>query len=167
MTFLKPFFASVPLIDPDAFLRQEVETASPAKLRWLLIRKAIGLCQATDQLWEERRWSDASQWIVRIRDIFCELLDGVTDPQNPAAQPIADLYTFLLKLLAASEAKQDRQELSKIVDILQIELGTWELYVHRESQNLDFQNSSQGLPIPTGISSDYATSEWSGFNVEA
>ncbi len=155
------------MIDPDAFLRQEVESASPAKLRWLIIRKAIGLCQAVDQLWNDSRNEDAIQWVLRVREILCELLDGVTDAKNPAAKQVSDLYTFLLRSLAKAELTRDRRELQNIADILQIELGTWELYVQRESQPSSFRLDGTNIPAPMGNTSDYASSEWAGLNVEA
>ncbi len=155
------------MIDPDAFLRQEVESASPAKLRWLLIRKAVGLCQAVDQLWSEARFDEANQWLLRVREIFGELLAGVTDPENAAAQPVADLYAFLLKMLIAIEAGRDRKELQRAVEILQIELGTWELFVQSENQASGYRLDSQSRPVPTGMSDFAQATEWAGLNVEA
>ena len=155
------------MIDPDAFLRQEVESASPAKLRWLLIRKAIGLCQAVDQLWNDNRKEDAVQWVLTVRDILCELLDGVTDSKNPAAKQISDLYTFLLRSLASAELGHDRRELQNVTEILQIELGTWELFVQRESQPSSFRIDGTNIPMPIGNTSDYTSTEWAGLNVEA
>ncbi len=156
--------------DPDAFLRQEVESASPAKLRWLLLRKAIGLCEAVDQLWSEARFDDANQWLLRVRDIFGELLDGVTDSKNPAAESVADLYTFLLLMLENLEKGRDRVELRSMIEILEVELGTWDLFVRRESQShgAGVQFDSPSMPIPHAGSGAFAAStEWAGLNVEA
>ena len=161
---------SVFVNDPDAFLRQEVESASPAKLRWLLLRKAIGLCQAVDQLWSEARVSEAAQWLLRVRDIFGELLDGVTDKANPAAQPVSDLYIFLLMMLENVEEGRDRVELASMIEILEVELGTWDLFVRRESQSqgsgVQFDRPSQHAPH-AGSGAFGATAEWAGLNVEA
>ena len=156
--------------DPDAFLRQEVESASPAKLRWLLIRKAIGLCQAVDQLWTEARFGEADQWLLRVRDIFGELLDGVTDAKNPAASSVADLYTFLLLMLENLEKGRDRIELRAMNEILEVDLGTWDLFVRRESQSqgAGVQFDSPSRPAPhAGTGAFSATTEWVGLNVEA
>ena len=162
------FLESIILNDPDAFLRQEVESASPAKLRWLLIRKAIGLCQAVDQLWNDARIDDASQWLLRVRDIFGELLDGVTDPKNDAARPVADIYIFLLAMLESLEKSRDQQALHTMIEILEIDLGTWELFVQRENQDSGFHVESPPQPNPHRDTIDFSNSaEWSGLNVEA
>lgn len=167
---LSPFFVSDALIDPDAFLRQEVESASPAKLRWLLLRKAIGLCQAVEQLWSDARFGEADQWLLRVRDIFGELLAGVTDPKNPAAESVADLYTFLLLMLENLEKGRDRVELRAMISILDVELGTWDLFVRREGQihgaGVQFDGPSR-LEPHAGPGAFSVTTEWAGLNVEA
>ncbi len=147
--------------DQDAFLRQEVESASPAKLRWLLLRKAIGLCQAVEQLWSDARYAEADQWLLRIRDIFGELLDGVTDPHNLASKPVADLYSFLLVMLESFEKNRDPIELRSMMEILEIEFGTWDLFVRRESQASS--HASENLRS-VGLDS---SREWTGLNIEA
>ncbi|MDZ4849493.1 MAG: flagellar export chaperone FliS [Pirellulaceae bacterium] len=155
------------MIDPDAFLRQEVESASPAKLRWLLIRKALGLCQVVGQMWEEGRTTEAGQWMLRVREIFGELLEGVTDPKHPTAKAVSDLYTFLLKALSKVEQNRDPKGLKDIIDILHIELETWGLFVHNESRSSDFNFGAPSTPAPTGRMGGYAATEWAGLNVEA
>ena len=155
--------------DPDVFLRQEVESASPAKLRWLLIRKAIGLCEAIDQLWSDKRNDEAGQWLLRIREIFGELLSGVTDPHNPSAKNVTDLYIFLLVTLEDVEKHQDRKQLRSMVEVLDIELGTWALFVQRENQPAGSEFDSPSRPhTALGASNHFAsTTEWAGLNVEA
>lgn len=154
--------------DPDVFLRQEVESATPAKLRWLLIRKAIGLCQAVEQLWLESRPDEANQWVLRIREIFGELLAGVTDAENPAAQPVTSIYIFMLLLLDEVEKSRDPDAIKTMIEILEIEFGTWSLFVEQENQagrcGLDFP----GTPSPNGGGKGFVEStEWLGLNVEA
>jgi flagellar secretion chaperone FliS len=158
--------------DQDAFLRQEVESATPAKLRWLLLRKAIGLCQAVEQLWSDARHADANQWLLRVRDIFGELLDGVTDPQNPASKPTADLYSFLIIMLDGVEKGRDPVELRSMIEILEIEFGTWDLFVRRESQvgSLGGERGGHGQSLPAqcaGIVGFAESGEWASLNVEA
>ncbi len=152
------------MVDPDAFLKQEVESATPAKLRWLLIRKAVGLAEVVDFLWAEGKFEEATQWWIRVQDILSELLDGVTDPKNPAAKPISDLYIFLVKLGIELNISKDRQGLASFIEIMKIEQETWDLFHRRESQ--------VGAP-PThfglGASSfsNASVSEDSGFSFEA
>jgi hypothetical protein len=133
------------------------------------------LCQAVEQLWTESRYAEADQWLLRVRDILGELLDGVTDPKNPASKPLADLYTFLLVMQEGLEKGRDRIELQSMIEILEIEFGTWDLFVRRERQAgslaSEFGGSEFGRPnvsAPhTGSVGFAAPSEWAGLNVEA
>lgn len=120
------------MIDTDAFLRQEVESASPAKLRWLLLQKAHGLTIAIRELWLQNRAEEAVQWMILTQDIFTELLEGIVDPKHELAKQQSDLFVFLTKLLVVSGQTQDAHTLESVTEILEIEKDTWEMLVRRE-----------------------------------
>jgi len=129
-----------PMIDTDAFLRQEVESASPAKLRWLLLQKAHGLTLSVRQLWQRGQAEEAKQWLILTQDIFTELLEGIVDPKHELAKQQSDLFVFLTKLLIAAGQNQDVQILGSVAEILEIEKDTWEMLVRKETSN--YSNSS-------------------------
>lgn len=120
------------MIDPDAFLRQEVESASPAKLRWLLLQKAHGLTISIRELWLQNRADEAVQWMILTQDIFTELLEAIVDPKHELAKQQSDLIVFLTKLLIVSGQTQDVHTLESVTEILEIEKDTWEMLVRRE-----------------------------------
>jgi len=120
------------MIDPDAFLRQEIESASPAKLRWLLLQKAHGLTISIRELWLQNRADEAVQWLILTQDIFTELLDAIVDPKHELAKQQSDLIVFLTKLLIVSGQTQDVHTLESVTAILEIEKDTWEMLVRRE-----------------------------------
>lgn len=120
------------MIDNDAFLRQEVESASPAKLRWLLLQKAHGLSISVRDLWLQGNADEATQWVILIQEILTELLEGVVDPEHELAKQQSDLFIFLLKLLVLSGQSQDVQTLESLTEILQIEKDTWEMLILRQ-----------------------------------
>jgi len=120
------------MIDTDAFLRQEVESATPAKLRWLLLQKAHGLTLAVRDLWRQGQAEEAKQWVILIQDIFTELLQGIVDPKHELARQQSDLFVFLNKLLLLSGQAQDINAMESLAEILEIEKDTWEMLVRRE-----------------------------------
>ena len=120
------------MIDNAAFLRQEVESASPAKLRWLLLQKAHGLTVYVRDLWLQENAEEARQWVILVQDIFTELLEGIVDPKHELAKQQSDLFIFLTKLLVLSAQTQDAPSLENISEILQIEKESWEMLVRRE-----------------------------------
>ncbi len=120
------------MIDNDAFLRQEVESASPAKLRWLLLQKAHGLTISVRDLWLQGNADEAKQWVILIQEILTELLEGIVDPRHELAKQQSDLFIFLIKILVLSGQTQDVQTLESLTEILQIEKDTWEMLARRE-----------------------------------
>lgn len=120
------------MIDTDAFLRQEVESASPAKLRWLLLQKAHGLTLSIRELWLVGQADEAKQWLILVHDIFTELLQGIVDPKHELAKQQSDLYVFLTKLLVMAGQTEDTEIMSNVVEILEIEKDSWEMLVRRE-----------------------------------
>ena len=130
----------MPMIDNDAFLRQEVESASPAKLRWLLLQKAHGLSISVRDLWLQGNADEATPWVILIQEILTELLEGIVDPGHELARQQSDLFIFLIKLLVLSGQSQDVQTLESLTEILQIEKDTWEMLTLREvSGSASFQ----------------------------
>lgn len=117
----------------EAFLRQEIESASPAKLRFLLLQKAHGLSLVVQDLWKQGKHSEADQWVLRIQDIITELLSGVVDPTHELASITSDLYIFMSKLIAAVSIEHDVEALQNVSEILEIELETWAMFVRKES----------------------------------
>lgn len=120
--------------DPiDRFLRQEVDSASPAKLHWLLLQRAHSLAVRIGDLWERGEYQSAEQWVVLVRDILTELLAGIVDPSHTLARQQSDLYIFLSALLANAEHGRDVTALKDLREILEIEMISWEMLVKRES----------------------------------
>lgn len=124
------------MFDPDTFLRQEVESASPAKLRWLLLQRAHGLSLSVRDLWLRGQYEEAKQWLILTQDIFTELLDGIVDPKHELAKQQSDLFVFLTKLLLSAGQTQDLHTLNSLTEILEIEKDTWEMLVRRENSEL-------------------------------
>jgi len=141
------------MIDPDAFLRQEVESASPAKLRWLLLQKAHGLTLSVRDLWQKGQTEDAKQWIILVQDIFTELLQGIVDPKHELATQQSDLYVFLTKLLVLAGQTQDTETLKNVTEILEIERDSWEMLVRREV--FESYSTSTSAPSDEGANTGF------------
>lgn len=131
------------MLDPDAFLRQEVESASPAKLRWLLLQRAHGLTLSIRDLWLRDQSEDAKQWLILTQDIFTELLDGIVDPKHDLAKQQSDLMVFLTRLLISAGQTKDVHTLNSVTEILEIERDTWEMLVRRETASHSVQPTQQ------------------------
>lgn len=115
-----------------AFLEQEIASATPAKLRLLLIQKARSLCGIIQELESTSKSQQTGQWIILLQDILTELLQGVTDPNNPAAPAVADLYVFLCQRAVQAMVEREMHWIREIEEVLAIEDATWSSYVDQE-----------------------------------
>ena len=113
---------SQPVANP--YLEQEVLSASPAKLRWLLIDKSIKLSQVVGELWRTGDVAWADQWSLRLREILNELLGGIHG-QDAVAKRVSDLYVFKIQLLTEAELTRDIAKLGQLRDLLEIDAETW------------------------------------------
>lgn len=119
----------------NSYLEQEVLSATPIRLRWMLIRRAEELCSEVERLWSAGEFQEANGWLIRIREIIGELLEGVQDNDNPVNKSVSDFYVFLLKLLNKIEKSRELEGLRSLSGLLRIESETWEQVVKKFSGN--------------------------------
>lgn len=117
----------------NPYLEQEVLSASPAKLRYMLLDRATALVGIVDQLWAAGDHFQAVQWTIRVREILNELLNGVTDTEMELSRKISDIYLFLINLLTKLEISRSREQLAEFRSILELERETWLQYVRKEA----------------------------------
>lgn len=136
--------------DTNPYLEQDVLSASPIKLRWMLITRAEELCTLTEFLWQDKKLDEARGWLLRIREILGELLSGVRDVTNPAGKDISDLYVFMLQLLTSAEQTQSTESLRQLKALLAIENETW----HQVYETLDGTSTSNLNPGKSHLNFD-------------
>ncbi len=117
----------------NPYLQQEVLSASQIRLRWMLINKAVELCEAVGSLWKDGQDQIGDQWSLRLRDVLGELLSGVVEG-NPLSKTVADFYIFTLKEMFAIESKRDVTRLGRLRDLLAYEAETWRMVMEKEAK---------------------------------
>ena len=130
--------------DVNPYLQQEVMSASPVRLRWMLIRRAEELCKVVCHLWSEGDYQQADQWLLRVRDILGELLEGVVDASNPLGKTVSDFYVFLIQLATELGTQRNPERLETLRELLSIELETWAQVLASQGEMV----SSSGLQNP-------------------
>lgn len=107
------------------YLANEVLSASPQKLRKLLLDGAIRFANETIQHWRVSDFESGLESTNRTRDILIELLVTIQDiPEN---KPIMDLYRFLNREINLASFERSEQRLREIVRVLTVEQETWSL----------------------------------------
>ncbi len=134
--------------DINPYLQQEVLSASPVRLRWMLITRAKELCEGVASLWRDGENALGDQWSLRVREILGELLAGVTSA-NPASIQVADFYLFLLKMLSEAESSRDFKKLDNLKNLLAYEADTWQLVLEKPAT--DETPAPQTIPLRTHL----------------
>ena len=136
----------------EQYLESVVRTASPAKLRLMLIERAVGVSESLEVAWRENPGQGPNEQSLKLFELINELLRGVVGSKQGDGEEIckqvSDLYVFLLKHLLLAEQKSDVASIEEIRAVLQVEAETWRLACANElpaaSPHLGFGNSSSG-----------------------
>ena len=114
------------------YLESMVLSASPARLRMLLLQKGVDVSAQLSATWRDASERPESadrqgpnEWSLALLDVITELLAGVTSDEAPVCKQVADLYVFLSQHLLEAEATSDANKIDAIQRILKIELETW------------------------------------------
>jgi flagellar secretion chaperone FliS len=142
------------------YLENTIRTAPPAKLRLMLIERAVGLCESISARWRLLTPEmGCDEQTLHLRDILTELLAGVGRSDLPVALAVSDLYVFLSKHLTDAEMMRDVTMIDEIGLVLQTEAETWRIVFETTnaalaaSQNAPFARQSPvaevSTPLPT------------------
>jgi len=109
----------------DAYIETQILTATPQRLRLMLIegaiRKVTSAKAAHDTGDLEKAWADLGQ----CRDIVTELISGTDPDQTEVATQILGVYMFIYSSLVEAQFGRDSNRLSDILRILEEERQTW------------------------------------------
>ena len=110
----------------DSYLETQIVTATPQKLRLLLIEGAIRNARRTSEFWAEQRDEAALESLIRCRAIISELLAGVRSDGSDLCQRVIALYSFLFQRLTAAQQQRNPSILAEVIDVLAEERLTWQ-----------------------------------------
>ena len=143
----------------EQYLESVVRTASPAKLRLMLIQRAVGVCESLEVAWRENPGQGYNEQSLKLFELINELLRGVVGSKQGDGEEIckqvSDLYVFLLKHLLIAEQGSDIASIEEIRAVLQVEAETWRLACANE------------LPATLGGQGQMSSESNSGLNLEA
>ncbi|WP_404305805.1 flagellar export chaperone FliS [Neorhodopirellula lusitana] len=118
----------------DTYLESMIASASPAKLRMMLIERGVEVARHLAQVWRDNPGKrGTNEHSLKLFEIITELLSGVTDNSVEVCRTVADLYVFLCQHLIASEKNGDASMIDEIRLVLEIEAETWRMVCMQES----------------------------------
>jgi len=109
----------------DAYLETQVLTATPQRLRLMLIDGAIRRAHSAQIALAESNLNQAFGDLGRCRDIVAELMSGIDANQSPLNRQILSVYTYLYSTLVDIGVSPDSSRLSDVLRVLEEERQTW------------------------------------------
>ena len=148
----------------ESYLESMVNTASPARLRLLLIERAIDVAGTLASTWRNGKELGSNQHSLKLLELLNELLSGVvggpSQEQQEVCHKVSDLYVFLTQHLMRAEEASDTDAIIQISTILQTEAETW--------RSVCGQQSGQQATLTGGIPSvDGSVLPSEGLNLQA
>jgi flagellar protein FliS len=113
--------------DPrSAYLETQIKTATPQKLRLMLIDAAVRFAEQARQahLAGDRLLFASS--VERSREIVTELLGSIRPDPHPLGDAARALYTFVFQALAQAQLLKDVAKVEDALRVLEEERQTWQ-----------------------------------------
>lgn len=143
----------------DAYLETQVLTATPQKLRLMLIEGAIRFVHQTQHYWELGRAEEALESSIRAREIVSELMSSLAPEKSPFASQMLPVYGYIFRTLTEAQLQQSTEKLADALRILGEERETWSQVCEKF---VDFEADLEGpveitapqtLPEPVAVAS--------------
>ena len=109
----------------DSYLETHVLTATPQRLRLMLIDEALRRVRLADEAFFAGRSMEGAVACSRAREVISELIAGVNPEGNEVAKRVLGIYLYLFSTLTEVSLSSDRNRLSDISRVLEEERQTW------------------------------------------
>ncbi|MCM2370112.1 flagellar protein FliS [Rhodopirellula sp. ICT_H3.1] len=117
----------------DTYLESMIATASPAKLRLMLIERGVEVARHLAGLWRDTPGKrGTNEHSLKLFELLSELLSGVTDSKVEVCRTVADMYVFLCQHLIQAEENGDATMIDEIRLVLETEAETWRMVCAQE-----------------------------------
>ncbi len=110
----------------DSYLETEVLTATPQKLRLMLIEGAIRFARQAFEYWDDLQhpeWRYTA--LARCHDIVSELYASIRSDESVVTRQVKEIYRFLFTQLTQVSVDKNPQMLRGLIDVLESERETW------------------------------------------
>jgi len=120
------------MVEPNAYLRTKILTASPVELRLLLFDGAIRFLRHGIEGLVARDFERMYEGVSRTQSIVLELLNALDKKQAPElCERLSGLYTFMYLELVEGHSTRDEARLREVLRLLEFERETWVMLMER------------------------------------
>lgn len=117
----------------DAYLEIQVQTASPVKLRLLLVDGAMRFLSQAKECAAKGDIQGAAEATSRTRDILAEILSNVWSAEGYVAKQQRSLYGYMLRLATIMSLRSEFEHADSILKVLAEERETWRLLAEKHA----------------------------------
>jgi flagellar protein FliS len=150
---------------PEIYLEMQVSTATPQRLRLMLIDGALRQARRTAELWRDGQFDSSLEALIRCREIVGELIAGIDKEASPLASQVSSVYVFLFSLLTEVQQTRDGQQLAAIIRVLEEERETWRQVCEQVPDRISAAASAAFAPCEEMAPAIVARSE--AFSIDA
>jgi flagellar protein FliS len=111
----------------NSYLSAEVMTATPQRLRLMLIDGAMRFARRALEHWDDPAQREVRfEAVERCRRIITELFAAVQQDGSEVNRQVAGIYLYLFRTLSEGSLTNDRQKLEDVLSVLAEERTTWQ-----------------------------------------
>ena len=150
----------------DTYFESQVYTASPQRLRLMIIDGALQYAHRASKHWQEGRIYEGGEAVIGCQRIVTELLRSMRPEIAPElVANVSAVYNFVFRSLIEAGLKRDEAKLNDAIAVLEIERETWRQVCERLGTALESSQSVSSAPAPHFGSHADVPSD--GFSIEA
>ena len=147
--------------EANAYLRTQVLTASPEKLRLMLLDGALRFARQAVEGMAAKDYEATYSGITQARAIVLELATSIrADVEPELAERVQSVYMFLYRELVDASLTRDQARLQKAIELLEYERETWSMLMDKVAAE---RAANPAAPIPMHANPD----ETPRFNAQA
>lgn len=130
----------------NPYFRNQVLTATPEKLRLLLLEGCIRFINQGRHGLQNKDFEQVYEGFSQAKDIVLELITAVDRDRAPElCARISALYTFVFTRLTEASFEKDLAKADEALKIMEYERETWALFVERLAKE---RAENNGQPAP-------------------
>jgi flagellar secretion chaperone FliS len=111
----------------DAYFETQVLTATPQRLRLMLIDGALRFAHQAVECWDDQaKRVQRYTALARCNDIVFELFSTIKTDELPVAKTVKAIYEYLIREIAVASTAEDCGHVRNVIRVLEEERMTWQ-----------------------------------------
>jgi flagellar protein FliS len=150
----------------ETYFESQVLTATPQRLRLMLLDGALQYARRASQYWQAGRLYEGGEAVIGCQRIVTELLRGLRPEIAPElVGNVAAVYNFVFRALIEAGLKHDPAKLDEAISVLEIERETWRQVCEQLGSSLEPATVPSTKPAPHFTAATPAPA--GGFSIDA